>query len=308
MPARSYLACFLAASFLALGPVAQPAAAAPKPTAKPPAKAPAAKPPAVKKAPTPIPGLRTQESGDALVEPVGTVPELQGDQQFTNTINWTKRVITVLGIGIAPDRGALQVRRTLAKSNALEDGLRQMSEVVDKVRINADAYVRDMTVADDDIRNKVNSRIRAAKIVDTHVLPDGSVELKLQVPLFTKEGLAGAVVKDEPSPIQFIADASGSLPTTQWTGIILDARGTGAQPALAAAVRSVEGQGLIDRPSVAYVHTREGAGDLAGDKPLTFKVKRSAGLTKSDLLLDTADFSKFKDALGKGGLSVVVII
>ncbi len=312
MPARRYFAPLLAASFLALS-LTGPALAAPPPKGKPAAKAPAARPPAAKpapkkKAPTPIPGLRMQDAGDALVEPVGTTPELQGDQQFTNTINWTKRVITVLGIGIAPDRGTLATRRTLAKSYALEDGLRQMAEVVDKVRVNADAYVRDLTVSDDDIRGKVNQRIRASKIVDTHVLPDGSVELKVQMPLYTKEGLAGAVVRDEPSPIQFPADATLSLPATQWTGIILDARGTGAQPALVPLLRSTEGSGLIDRPSVAYVHTREGASDLAGDKPLTFKVKRTAGLTKADLLLDSADFGKLRDALAKGGLSVVIII
>jgi hypothetical protein len=314
MPARSSFVGLLAASFLAFqptGPVlaapAKPGAAKPKP-AKPAAKPPAAKPAPRPKAPTPIPGLRVQEAGDALVEPVGTTPELQGDQQFTNTINWTKRVITVLGIGIAPDRGTLGTRRTLAKSYALEDGLRQMAEVVDKVRVNADAYVRDYTVSDDDIRAKVNQRIRASKIVDTHILADGSVELKLQMPLYTKEGLAGAVVRDEPSPIQFAADATLSLPVTQWTGIIVDARGTGAQPALVPSLRSVEGAGLPDRPSVAYTHTREGASDLAGDKPLSFKVKRAAGQTKADLLLETADFGKLRDALGRGGLSVVIIL
>lgn len=279
-----------------------------RPGARPPVSKPAARPAPAGQAYTPSPGLRMQEAGDALIEPVGTTPELQGDQQFTNTINWTRRVITVLGIGIAPDRGTLATRRTLAKSYALEDGLRQMAEVVDKVRVNADAYVRDLTVADDDARSKVNQRIRGAKIVDTQVLPDGSVQLKLQMPLFTKEGLAGALLKDEPSPVLFAADATPSLPTSQWTGIILDARGTGAQPALAPSIRSVEGQGLVDRPPVAYVHTREGASDIAGDKPLSFKVKRAAGLTKADLLLDGPDFAKFKDALLRGGLSVVIII
>ena len=311
------LAALLAASLLGFGAPALAARRVAKPTPKPAAARvvkPVAKPvpkPVAKPAPkayTPAPGLRTQESGDALVEPVSSTPELQGDQQFTNTINWTKRVITVLGIGIAPDRGTLATRRTLAKSYALEDGLRQMAEVVDKVRVSSDAFVRDLTVADDDARGKVNQRIRAARIIDTHVLADGSVELKLQMPLYTKERLAGALLKDEPSPIQYAADATPSLPTSQWTGIILDARGTGAQPALAPSIRSVEGKGLIDRPSVAYVHSREGAGDVAGDKPLGFKVKRTAGMTKADLLLDTADFAKLKDALIRGGLSVVIII
>jgi len=319
MPARSRLASLIAASLLGFQapalaretnrPKPKPAAVA-KPKPKPPAVAkPKPKPTvAPKKAPTPIPGLRTQESGDALVEPVGSTPELQGDNQYTNTINWTKRVVTVLGIGIAPDRGTLATRKTLARSYALEDGLRQLSEVVDKVRVNADAYVRDLTVAEDDVRAKVNQRIRAARIIDTHVLPDGSVELKLQMSLFGKDGLAGAVVRDEPSPIQYAADATPSLPASQYSGIILDARGTGAQPALAPQIRSVAGSGLVDRPSVAYVHTREGASDLAGDKPLVFKVKRAAGLTKSDLLTESPDFAKMKDALSKGGLSVVIII
>ncbi|MBM3269474.1 MAG: hypothetical protein FJZ01_17680 [Candidatus Sericytochromatia bacterium] len=320
MPARRSFAALLAASLLAFQPVGAASAAPAKgspakaPAAKAPvAKPPGAKPPARPKAPTPIPGPRTHDSGDALVEAVGTTPELQGDQQFTNTINWTKRAITVLGIGIAPDRGTLATRRTLARSYALEDGLRQLAEVVDKVRVNAEAHVRDYTVADDEIRAKINQRIRAAKIVDTNVLPDGSVELKLQVTLFCKEGLAGAVLKDEPSCLEFAAEATTSLPTSPWTAIVIDGRGSGAQPALAPQIRSLSGQELPERPRVQYVHTLEGALDLAGERPLPsrdkpFKVKRAAGTNKADLLLDTADFAKVSDALGKGSVAIVVIL
>ena len=325
MRSRTWLVALLAASFLGLQaqalakPAGQPAAKPGSGAAAKPVAAPAEQPgPAARTEPAPagtkpaaagaITGLQMQQAGDALVEPVGATPELQGDQQFTNTINWTKRVITVLGIGIAPDRGTLATRRTLAKSYALEDGLRQLSEAVDKVRVNADAYVRDLTVADDDVRSKVHRTIRAAKIMDTNILPDGSVELKLQMKLYDKDGLAGALLPDERSPIVLAAGNGLSLPATQWTGIILDARGTGAQPALAPSIRSTEGQALADRPSVAFVHTRGGAGELAGEKPLSFKVKRAAGMTKADLLLETADFAKLKDALSKGGLSVVIMI
>ena len=70
---------------------------------------------------------------------------------------------------------------------------------------------------------------------------------------------------------------------------IIDARSAGVQPALAPSIRSLDGHGLAERPSVAYVHAREGAADLAGDRPLVIKAQRAAGQTRSDLLLNPAD-------------------
>lgn len=305
------LARIPASILLAACLLAQPAIAATKPVPKPAVKAPAkGKAPKPLEAPRPSPssGSAKSDLGDSLVEAVGTSPELQGEGLFTNTINWTKRAITVLGIGIAPERGSLYVRKTIAQTNAREDAYRALEEAVAKVRVNADAYVRDFLVSDEETRAKIKSRIGTAKVSDTQFLPDGSVQLKLQLPLFGKDGLAGAVLRDEPSPILFASEGTPSLPTTAYTGIIIDARGTGAQPALAPSIRSVEGSGFADRPPVAYAHSRETAGDLAGDHPLTITAKRATGLTKADLLLDKADMKKVQDAWTKGGLSVIVML
>ncbi|MBI6545703.1 MAG: hypothetical protein HY692_02855, partial [Cyanobacteria bacterium NC_groundwater_1444_Ag_S-0.65um_54_12] len=189
-----------------------PAVGAPKATPRPIAK-PSLVAPSTKQPPRPQPkanGIRTPtlpawkpDSEDALVEVISVSPELQGTGQFSNAINWTKRVVTVMGIGIAPERGNLTTRRTLAKAYALEDGLRQLSEAVGHVRVNGDAFVRDLTVGSEEERARINTRIRLAKIVDTYVLSDGSVEIRLQLALFGQDGLAGALLRNEPSPILF---------------------------------------------------------------------------------------------------------
>ncbi|MBU6428275.1 MAG: hypothetical protein KGR26_04645 [Cyanobacteria bacterium REEB65] len=248
------------------------------------------------------------EKSDALVENVATTPEIGSHNAFTDTINWTKRVVTVLGVGVSPDRGTLDIRRKVAQAYALDDGMSELSELVNNVRVNGDATVADLAVSDDAIRSALDARIAAAKILDSNVLPDGSVQVTLQLPLFGHDGLAGAVLSDEPSPILFASDATPSLPTSAYTGIIIDARQSGAQPALAPAIRSVDGQGLASRPSVAYVHTMMGAADIAGDNPLKLSAPRCAGNTHADLLLSDGDFAKFKDAWSKGGLSLVIVL
>ncbi len=247
---------------------------------------------------------------DALVELAGTTPSVGSESPFTDTINWTKRVITVMGIGVSPDRGALLVRRKVAQAYALDDAMRELSDIVDRIRVNGDATVDDLAVSDDDIRAAVNERIAQAQTTDTHVLPDGSVEVTVQMPLFGQDGLAGAVLHDEPSPIVFAADASSSVPVggSPYTGIILDARNTGAQPALAPSIRSIDGQGLASRPPVAYVHTMGGAVDIAGTHTLRLTVERCAGSTHSDLLVSDAGLQQLKQAWAKGGVSVVIIL
>ncbi len=247
---------------------------------------------------------------DALVEIAGTTPSVGSDAPFTDTINWTKRVITVMGIGVSPDRGALLVRRKVAQAYAMDDAMRELSEIVDRIRVNGDATVDDLAVSDDNVRAAVNERIAQAQTTDTHVLPDGSVEVTLRMPLFGQDGLAGAVLHDEPSPIVFASDSSSSMPVggSPYTGIILDARNTGAQPALAPSIRSIAGQGLASRPPVAYVHTMGGAVDIAGGHALRLMVERSAGSTHSDLLVSDAGLQELKQAWTKGGVSVVIIL
>ncbi|MBI6545464.1 MAG: hypothetical protein HY692_01640, partial [Cyanobacteria bacterium NC_groundwater_1444_Ag_S-0.65um_54_12] len=97
-------------------------------------------------------------------------------------------------------------------------------------------------------------------------------------------------------------------PVSAWSGVIIDARGSGAQPALAPAIRSLEGQVLDEHPSVAYSHTMEGAKDLAGSHPLIIKAKRSSGVTHADLLLAPADLNKLKEIMAKESLSLIIAI
>lgn len=255
-------------------------------------------------------GAAMDTPSDALVETVASTPVLDGTRPFTDTINWTKRVITVMGIGVSPERGTLLVRRKVAEAYALDDAMRELSEVASKIRVDGDATVGDLALSDDSIQAQVNERIAQAQASDTHVLPDGSVEVTLQLPLFGENGLAGAVVANQPSPIVFASDSSDSAPvsTSPYTGIVLDARNAAAQPALAPQIGSIDGQSLPGNPPVAYVHTMQAAIDLAGSHALKLSVNRAAGSTRSNLLLSDSAFGRLKTAYAAGGLSLVIIL
>ncbi|HEY9855885.1 MAG TPA: hypothetical protein V6D05_09130 [Stenomitos sp.] len=232
-----------------------------------------------------------EASGNALIE--------TDDDGLT--IDWSRFVLRIKGIGMAPDRGSLAQRRLMAKRTAFADGYRRLAESLDQLRVNGSAFVRDLTAVDDQTRLGINELIRDARAVDTHYWADGSVEVTMELPLTGPASLARVVFGPT-------ATASESIKTKP-TGIVIDARGTGAQPALRARLRDQAGKPLtVEEAPVAYYHVPDGAKPFAGESPLSLKAKRAYGPTRADLLLGDDEANRVKDALKNGARLPIAII
>lgn len=216
-------------------------------------------------------------------------------------IDWSRFVMRIKGVGMAPERGALSQRRLMAKRTALADGYRRLSDALDAIRVTSEAHLRDLTAVDDQTRLGVNDLIREARTTDVHYWADGSVEVTLEVPLSGPQGLARVVFGNT------AAATSSVAPKAKPSGLVIDARGTGAQPALKAKVRDAAGRVIAADMPLAYYHLPEGAKELAGENPVKLKAKRAYGPTRADVLLTEDDANKVKAAL-KDGLKLPLAI
>lgn len=208
--------------------------------------------------------------------------------------NWALGTIHTTGVGLAPERGALLLRRDMARREAYEDSHQAMLDAIEQIRVTGDATVRDYMVADESLKTKLSSLIKYSQISDGKQLPDGSMEVSLNLPMFGDSGLS-SILLDKPVE----ALASGSV------GLVIDARGSGAQPALAPQIKSRDGKVLYDIPGVRYYHSVDAA-KAAVENPTVVKAKLSGGATRANLILDENNAKLVKPGLGRGSITIVL--
>jgi curli biogenesis system outer membrane secretion channel CsgG len=94
------------------------------------------------------------------------------------------KVFKAQGIGIpSPKHKNPTLARALAVRAAKGDAMRNLVEQIQAVKITSDTTIKDLTTQDDSIRIQVNSTLQGARVVNQRQLPDGSVEVEMEVEL-----------------------------------------------------------------------------------------------------------------------------
>lgn len=114
---------------------------------------------------------------------------------FVEGVNWSQKVITVRGVGLAPTDAVNRTQAEgLASKAARADAYRKMAEVVNGVRVDAETTVEKMLTTKDVVKTRVSATIQGARVLEEKFLSDGTCEVVMQVPIFgVKDSLAGAV-------------------------------------------------------------------------------------------------------------------
>lgn len=122
----------------------------------------------------------------------GTVPGkyMRQGQPVTRVIEnnpmpaWASEVVQATGFGVPKDGDTGTEARLMAERAAKLDAMRNLTEKVYGVYIDATTTVRDFVTEDDTIRARVKQRLSGAELVgEPRYLPDGSVEVTVQMPL-----------------------------------------------------------------------------------------------------------------------------
>jgi len=236
-----------------------------------------------------------------LAQEAGTVTE--GDLKVEHgEVNWTERTITATGSG-APDLKAanVAVARLGAERVAKLDALRNILEAVKGLRISSDVTIENQIITNEKMRTKIEGVARGFKVIRTKYYSDGGVDLTVQMPL------DGALATSVLAPGAKASEISASG-EARHTGLIIDARGLKAMPALGPKVmdeagRSVYGADVLEPTSLeahgvaGYFKDLEAAkkAKRTGATPLVLKALKLAQGSKTDLVLSTADAEKLRD-------------
>ncbi|MBT8374352.1 MAG: LPP20 family lipoprotein [Deltaproteobacteria bacterium] len=99
-----------------------------------------------------------------------------------------KKVITKVfraqGIGIpSPKHTNKSVARALAFRAAKGDAMRNLLEQIQSTQVTSDTKIKDMMAENDTVRIQLNSSLRGARVVNKKQMPDGSVEVEMEVEL-----------------------------------------------------------------------------------------------------------------------------
>ena len=253
--------------------------------------------------------------------------EQMGDK---GKINWSEGYVEATGIGAPPERyiGKPQAR-PMALRAARVDAYRNLLETTKGVRVDSSTAVKDFIVESDAINVQVEGLVRGAKVVHQEYLSDGTVEVTVRMPIpggFSKVIILRALEKKpEPAPPSSQQPASpppASQPPTVappaapaapapvvYTGMVVDARGLQARPAMSPKIidesgKEVYGSMNVDREYAVQQGMSGYARDLTAaqsnprvtNNPVSIKGIKTEGPGKSDIVISNADADKIRGA------------
>jgi hypothetical protein len=238
-------------------------------------------------------------------------------------INWSAGYIEALGIGAPPEiyTGKPQAR-PLALRAAKIDACRNLLEVTNGVRVDSATLVKDFAAQGDVILAQVNGLVRGAKVVNQEYMSAGTVEVTVRMPLFGNF-LRIIVPKafDRKAEVS-LANVSPAIPVPEelsargvvYTGVVIDARGIKARPAMSPRIIDESGKEIygfmnVDREyavqqgMIGYARGLAAAQKnprVAGN-PVTVKGLKTEGSGRSDIVISNADAKKITVASDEMG-------
>jgi hypothetical protein len=261
-------------------------------------------------------GMGFCQQGDARVSQTewtkiiqSKVAEQVGDK---GVVNYEEGYIEAVGIGAPPEKYYGKPNaRPMALRAAQVDAYRNLLEVTKGVQINSQTTVKDFVTESDVINASVEGLIKGAKIMNKEYLSDGTVEVTLRMPL---NGVAKAVFDKSfaddkktdtpPPPIRVKPTPSGE---EVFTGLVVDARGLQARPAMSPKIVDESGAEVYGSLVVSKQYAvQQGVSGYARDltaaqgnprvtnNPITVKGLSAEGAGKSDIKISTDDARKLR--------------
>lgn len=238
-------------------------------------------------------------------------------------IDWSKGSITVTGSGAAPNKADMSAgqKRLLAQRAATADAYRQLAELINGVNVDSETIVKDFVTESDIIRTRVSALIKGAVPGKPKYMSDGTVEVEVTLGLYGQKSLSAVIVppaleKNEvetiqPTPEPVSTPLPENPPTGSYTGVIIDCRGMGVEPAMSPQIVDANGKEIYIAPGspidpdlvvnigiVGYADTlnQAQANSRVGKNPLIIKASKAGGKFKTDAVVSAADGQKIKQA------------
>lgn len=229
-------------------------------------------------------------------------------------VDWDHGVILADGLGV-PSQGASSAAQQNASAQraARLDAARNILEMIKGINLSSATTLQDAMITDDQIRSKVQGMIYGLRPVGApRFFSDGSVRIRMEARLqqmVPQQALFQVPVEISP-PMELSSGSRSSGPIDLgrvYTGLVIDARGTGAQPAMAPRIFDesgaelygsayVEQEFVLKHGMAGYVKTLEQAesNDRVAGNPLVVQAIGIAGQNKTDLVLADQDAARIR--------------
>lgn len=171
------------------------------------------------------------------------------EQHGEGHVNWTSGTLSARGFGAAPSTAPPAAFQAMAARAAIAVARRNLLELVQGVRIDSETLVENFMVKSDIIQSHVQGLVKNAFITEENVLSDGNVEVFLTMNMWGNESLISTLI---PQTTQFSNSLEGARQTGTYTGLIIDARELGVQPATFPTVTDERGHMLYEKKTASH--------------------------------------------------------
>jgi len=231
----------------------------------------------------------------------------QSGHPGTGELDWTSGIVESTGIGVInPKAVNVGQARAGCLRAATVGAQRNLLEIIQGVNIDSETTVENFMTTSDVIKTKVTGVLRGAQQKGQPVYKaDGTCEVTMMVKV--SGALADILL---PPANQFGTDANQipEGPKNLYSGLIIDAMGLGAVPAMAPKVldetgNDVYGEAFISREYaveqgvVGYAKSVDQAkgNSRVGSNPLVLKAIKATGKAAADVVISNSDAAKLKD-------------
>lgn len=243
----------------------------------------------------------------------------------TGVIHWSQGVIVATGQAVMPDETPFESGcNAQLRGQAHAAAVANLSQALAMVPMDAVRSAGDMIAGDDKMAARLAGMAQAAPVIDEVCHADGRLVLTLQMPLlgsFAQLMLPDDIKQVE--PIRAMPTESGREATRQqdagavpvpadsgvFSGLVVDARGIGARPAMVPTLvdengRVVYGSAFISRSQAVHhgvclylraLEDRDGHPRVA-PRPLWVKGLHTPPERPSDIVISNADAARLRGA------------
>lgn len=186
--------------------------------------------------------------------------------------NWTTGTATATGLGVPPQQAASPAQaKEMTRAAAWSVALANLLEVVNGIRVDAHTTVKNYVTTNAEVQTHVEGMVKQATVIDEQELPTGEVKTTVQMHIagaLTEHLATAGSTPQAKLPRPALPTQPGgktqSQPTrpappaksatkgqTVHTGLVIDARGIGAQQALAPRIVALDdeiyGPSIVER-------------------------------------------------------------
>ncbi|MDQ7799037.1 MAG: LPP20 family lipoprotein [Candidatus Edwardsbacteria bacterium] len=246
----------------------------------------------------------------ALIALAGlALAQVEQQVQGAGMVDWTTQAVKSTGIGAINPKLPPSAQRKNALRAAQLDAMRNMMETLNGVLLTSETTVENAMMSSDIIKTRVEGIVRNFRFTSKpRYMSDGSVEIDMEMLLNQKVGDAlypETMGGKTPTFASLPSDFNSQEPE-KYTGLIIDATGTDAVPAMVPNVLDESGEGIYGQDFVPreaavkngvaiYAKSVEEARrnvEKVGTNPLVIMAVRSSGLNKADLVISDGDVEK----------------